>query len=90
MESITSARRPSDIWRALNIQNLDFTGVEASLRAGAAAGGDAGPALHAACGAAGHGAGGIHEVHLQLSDALGGGGVGGRHAEHGVAYRGWG
>ena len=23
---------PTDIWRALNIQNLDFTGVEASLR----------------------------------------------------------
>jgi iron complex outermembrane receptor protein len=25
---------PNDIWRALNIQNLDFTGVEASLRVG--------------------------------------------------------
>lgn len=69
---------PNAVWRALNIDSLNFTGVESSLHLALSGAADPGPALFLAAGGAGHGADRGHPVHLQLPQRFGRAGVAGQ------------
>ena len=69
---------PDAVWQALNIDNLNFTGVESSLRVDAGPHSDHRLPLYLDAGHAGHRPDRLHQVHLQLPDRFRRGGLAGR------------